>query len=251
MDSSNRFHLIPPGEMRCVWMTAGVLAYQLCDRMLDCEDCPLDAAISRRFSSRAVEVEHPALPPAVSPLISMEGYQYSRNHWWGRRISGERVRLGIETDLAQALLAVKTIVFPSPEQHVGKGQTCVWVVMEGGTLPLDAPLGGVVREVNRDLVTRPHLLCLEPFGDGWLCEMEVDRPEAIAEDLFSADEARPKFAADRKRFMASLHGALRGNRSAVGPTLADGGEMLQNFSEILGPSRYFAIVRRTYGWGRK
>ena len=253
MDSVDRFHLIPPEELRCVWMTAGVLAYQLCNRTLDCDNCPLDAAITRRFTSRVpgTEEEHAILAHAALLQIPEEGYHYSRNHWWARRVEGERVRLGIEADLAQALLAVKTIVFPSPGQRARKGQTCIWVVVEGGTLPLEAPLDGVVRKVNHDLVSKPHLLRLEPYGDGWLCELEADAPDAISEDLFTAGVARPKFAADRKRFLTSLDGARRGKRPAVGRTLADGGEKLRNFSEILGPSRYFAIVRRTYGWSRR
>ena len=35
----------------CVWVTAGVLNYKLCDRDFDCEHCPLDAALRDRASS--------------------------------------------------------------------------------------------------------------------------------------------------------------------------------------------------------
>ena len=47
MDSSKKFQLIPADEECCVWMTAGVVDYQLCPRMLDCKNCSLDAVIRR------------------------------------------------------------------------------------------------------------------------------------------------------------------------------------------------------------
>jgi len=33
------------GPARCVWMTAGVVSYRLCNRAFDCDHCPLDRAL--------------------------------------------------------------------------------------------------------------------------------------------------------------------------------------------------------------
>ena len=63
----------------------------------------------------------------------------------------------------------------------------------------------------------------------------------------SAEEARPRYANDRKRFLSSLAPAARGKRPAVGLTLADGGEQLQDFADILGASRYFSLLRHAFG----
>lgn len=34
-------------DQACVWMSAGVLRFWLCDRGFDCDRCPLDAALRR------------------------------------------------------------------------------------------------------------------------------------------------------------------------------------------------------------
>ncbi|MDO9349920.1 MAG: hypothetical protein Q7U55_01625, partial [Deltaproteobacteria bacterium] len=36
------YQLIPKKELKCVWMTAGLLSYKLCKYDLQCEKCPLD-----------------------------------------------------------------------------------------------------------------------------------------------------------------------------------------------------------------
>jgi glycine cleavage system H lipoate-binding protein len=253
MTAIKRCFLIPPDEQLCIWMTAGVLSYQLCNRMLDCDNCPIDAVMHRRFSeSPAVEEgENNHMAPRVVQDIPEEGFQYSRNHWWARKTDSGKIRLGIESGFAQTLLGVKGIVFPAPHQRLCKGQACIWVVMDGSTLALESPLDGVVQTVNHDLIDKPHLLRLQPFDDGWLCEIESEDAEAEAAGLLTAVDIRPKYSADRTRFLASLSGAMRGRRPPIGTTLADGGEQLQNCADILGAIRYIALLRHHFGWTKK
>jgi glycine cleavage system H protein len=253
MNSPRKCYLIPPNEQPCLWMSAGVVSYQLCDRMFDCNHCLLDQAMRRRFPAPAAiaEQEFSDLVPMPAPEIPEEEFHYTRNHWWVRRIGPGLVRLGIESGLAQALLGLKGIVFPSPKQHLQQGQSCIWVVMDGGTVPLEAPLAGKVRGVNRELITSPHLLILQPFAEGWLCELEIEEVEVEAADLLTAEEARTKYKNDQVRFMASLANVVRGKRSAVGLTLVDGGEKLRSFAEMLGLTRYFSLVRQYFGWNKR
>ena len=122
----------------------------------------------------------------------------------------------------------------------------MWLVLEGGTLPLEAPLDGVVLAVNPDLIDKPFLLCQEPFNDGWLCDMEADDAAVATAGLMSADEARMKYAADQSRFGASLAAVSGGKHPSVGITLADGGQRLRNIAGVLEPTRYLALVRRLF-----
>ncbi len=245
MDSQRTCHIIPPEEERCVWMEAGVLSYQLCDRHRDCENCPTDAAMHRRFAAPAQMQSREAATSGPQKLPEV-GYQYSRGHWWVHRLEPGLVRAGVESGIGGSLLGIKGVVLPPVKQRLRKGQACVWVVMDGGTVPLDVPLDGVVRAVNRDLVARPYMLSMESFNNGWLFDLEVDEEAVGAMGLMPAEEARPRYAADMSRFMNLLSGALRGRQPQVGPTLADGGEKLQNFADILGPARYLAIVRQSF-----
>jgi hypothetical protein len=43
--SPPRVHVPPPAALPCVWMSAGLVAFKLCDREGECEACPFDRAM--------------------------------------------------------------------------------------------------------------------------------------------------------------------------------------------------------------
>jgi glycine cleavage system H lipoate-binding protein len=248
--SEEECRLIPPDELRCIWMSAGVLSYQLCDRMYDCDHCPLDAGMRKESSPSRGDNRDSARRggrPAEHPSGLRAGLSYGRTHCWVKQLESGGVRLGIEPGLAAALLSPKAVVFPPVGEGVQTGRAALWIVTEGGAFPVSPPVAGVVSAVNRALLLSPFLLCLEPFDEGWLLELQRDlaaSPEEIK--LMNEAEARKRYAEDARRLSALLAGAARSGRPDVGPTLADGGKQLQRISDILGPSRYLALLRKAY-----
>jgi glycine cleavage system H protein len=253
MDTYRKCYLIPPEEKQCLWMSAGVVSYRLCDRMFDCDTCPTDQALRGSLSLPVRTAADDAIPARTANVqeLPREGYQFSRNHWWVRRTGPDTFRLGIESGVSQVLQGAKGIVFPAPQQALRGGQTSIWVIMDGGTVPLEVPVDGQVRSVNYELVAKPHLLAMKPFTDGWLLELQPSSPELAAGEWMTAEEAQPVYRIDQTRFITSLTSAIRGKRSQVGASLADGGEKLQSLIAILGLTRYIAMVRQYFGSARR
>ncbi len=52
---------------------------------------------------------------------------------------------------------------------------------------LVSPLSGTIRAVSENVVEDPSLINIDPYGKGWLVELEVDEPEEL-EQLMSHDE---------------------------------------------------------------
>lgn len=249
MSPSQKHHIVPPDELCCVWMTAGILSYQLCDREFECDGCALDSAMRKHFLHRSDSVGSGprTLPAAGPPQALREGYRYSSNHCWIRQTGHNLLQIGLEPGLARILLAPRAVVYPNKGQLLHKGQTCLWIVMEGGTLPCEAPCDGVVRSTNRELAENPHLIQNRPFDEGWLLDLQVEDAAGQTAGLLDVEQVRPSYTASENRFRALLEGALRKGQPSVGATLADGGQLLQDIADVLGPSRYFSIVRRVYG----
>lgn len=43
--SPPQVHVPSPAVLPCVWMSAGLVAFKLCDREGECESCPFDQAM--------------------------------------------------------------------------------------------------------------------------------------------------------------------------------------------------------------
>ncbi len=88
--------LLPEGAVPCVWMTAGLISWKLCDRDLECQSCPLDAALqcrSRRMDGARFREHEPA------PWKFPEDRRYNPSHSWIQRVDDDRVRFGVDVSL--------------------------------------------------------------------------------------------------------------------------------------------------------
>jgi glycine cleavage system H protein len=221
-------------------MTAGLLSYQLCDRQFDCDNCPLDAAMRKQY--RPAESQRTTRAAGEESVISRKDLYFSTRHCWVRRQAGNLCRVGIEAGLAHALLTPKAIAFPALGEQVQKDHVCLWIVTSGGTFPVISPLSGRVSTVNARLTEEPHLIEKQPYDGGWVFEMMVEPNVNVEEELMSADEAAGKFELNQRTFRDLLGRSLQAMRPIVGPTLADGGALLHQISDMLGAKKYFDIV---------
>ncbi len=101
--------------------------------------------------------------------------RYSSEHEWARR-DGTRVRVGI-TDFAQDSLGdIVYIELPSVGEEVAPGATLGEVESTKSVSEIYAPVGGTVVAVNVELSDAPERLNSDPYGSGWICEIELSDP---------------------------------------------------------------------------
>ena len=174
------------------------------------------------------------------------GILYGRKHVWVRVGDPHIVRIGLEPAFAAALISPRAIVLPAVGENVVRNKVCCWVVLEGGTLPVVAPISGKVRMTNSKLAENPHAVCMSPLSSGWLFELTVEAAAVQDADLLSVSDVAPMFAEDERKFQNLLMGELSKGGEVVGPTMADGGQVLSGLSEILGPMKYFRLIRNVY-----
>lgn len=100
--------------------------------------------------------------------------RYSAEHEWARRLDdGSRVRVGI-TDYAQdALGDVVYVDLPEVGSVVAAAESVGELESTKSVSEMYAPVSGAVVAVNESLVDNPALLNEDPYGDGWLCEIEM------------------------------------------------------------------------------
>ena len=106
-----------------------------------------------------------------------EDLRYSSEHEWARRLDdGSRVRVGI-TDYAQdALGDVVFVDLPQVGATVGGGEAVGELESTKSVSEMYAPVAGTIAAVNDALGDNPQLLNEDPYGEGWLCEIDMSDP---------------------------------------------------------------------------
>jgi len=98
--------------------------------------------------------------------------RYTAEHEWVRGASGT-VRVGI-TDYAQEALGdVVYVSLPDVGADVAKGAAIGEVESTKSVSDIFAPLSGSVSSRNEKLDEQPELINSDPYGDGWLFEIDV------------------------------------------------------------------------------
>jgi glycine cleavage system H protein len=98
--------------------------------------------------------------------------KYTAEHEWAR-ISGSTVRIGI-TDFAQESLG-DVVYVPLPEVGtlITKGEPFGEVESTKSVSELFGPVDGTVTARNDTLDGQPEVINSDPYGAGWIIEVEV------------------------------------------------------------------------------
>ncbi len=114
---------------------------------------------------------------------------YTVEHEWVQRTGDDTARIGI-TDFAQSALGdVVFVQLPDVGDELTAGESFGEVESTKSVSDLYAPVTAKVIAVNGDLEGNPQLVNSDPYGGGWLVEVQADAGDlagALAE-LLDAD----------------------------------------------------------------
>ena len=100
--------------------------------------------------------------------------RYTPEHEWVRVTGDGTVRVGI-TDFAQSSLGdVVYVQLPDVGSKVSAGESFGEVESTKSVSDLYAPVTAKVIAVNGDLESNPQLVNSDPYGQGWLLELQAD-----------------------------------------------------------------------------
>jgi len=111
--------------------------------------------------------------------------KYSKEHEWIKGEAANSAKVGI-TDFAQAALGdIVYVQLPKVGQEVKAGAVCGEVESTKSVSEIFSPLTGKVIAINSDLEKSPELINQDPYGAGWIAQIEFAVTPA---DLLSAEE---------------------------------------------------------------
>jgi len=109
--------------------------------------------------------------------------KYTKEHEWIEEVSPGRYRVGI-TDYAQGALGdIVYLQMPKFGESISAGKVCGEVESTKSVSEIYAPISGTVTTVNTDLDSAPETINSDPYGKGWLMEVEASSPNQLSELL--------------------------------------------------------------------
>src|ERR1043165_4836210 len=103
---------------------------------------------------------------------------YTESHEWVRR-EEDKIRVGI-TDHAQAELTdVVYVELPKVGASYDARATIAVVESVKAASDIYAPAKGTVLEANHALESNPALINSDPYGEGWIYILQVEKPEEL------------------------------------------------------------------------
>lgn len=130
-------------------------------------------------------------------MALQQDYYYSEDHEWINATpdtaAGTTVRVGITNVAADRLGEVVFAELPQVGDAVTAGETCGEIESTKSVSDLYSPVTGTVTAVNEDIDGAYESINNDPFGEGWLFEVEV---EEVGPLMSAAEYAEANGVAD-------------------------------------------------------
>ncbi len=260
-EKKNYYQLIPKEDLKCVWMTAGLLTYKLCKYNLQCEKCPLDWELrnlstvpSYRSSASQEREGRPAaswrkerlgrvlLTEDLSRSSINGSLFYHPGHTWVKVEKADEVRIGIDYFLGKLIGKVKVIVLPLSGGRFLQGETLCSVIQEEGILDIVFPVSGSILSVNQKLKDQPELTTKDPLGEGFLLTLKPKNLQRDQKQLFFGEAALFWYQNELERFKTAVVSELSPDQKGLGVTMQDGEIRLGDIEKLMNTERYIRLV---------
>lgn len=261
------YSLISKNDLKCVWMTAGLLTYKLCKYNLQCEKCPLDWELRNlsstpTFDSTASEgvnrsdvEETPStlLPEKAnekeseamenrSPFTIRYSLFYHPGHTWMKVEGSNEIRIGIDQFLAATMGKVKAVLPVVSGRRCTQGKVFCSMIQEEGMLHIVSPISGYILSFNPNLKDHPDLVRQDPLGEGYLLTLKPKNLQREQKNFIFGEAAATWCRKEWERLKEELISELPRDQERLGLTLQDGGLKLRVAKDFIGPERYLQLI---------
>jgi glycine cleavage system H protein len=121
----------------------------------------------------------PGKDRCVSEHKTPENLRYTPEHEWVLATTGAVVRVGI-TDFAQSQLGdIVYAQLPAIGDAVTAGEPLGEVESTKSVSDVYSPVTGVISAINADVDAAPESLNSDPYGAGWLVEIELESEDEL------------------------------------------------------------------------
>jgi glycine cleavage system H protein len=137
-------------------------------------------------------------------MADIKGYNmpdelyYHKDHAWAR-VDGTKVTVGMNDFFQKEAGDIVFIDLPEEEDDVSQGEVCGKIQSRKWIGKLVAPVSGEILQVNEDLEEDTSLINSDPYGEGWILEIEASDLENELKNLMQGDALTEFIEAEYRR----------------------------------------------------
>ena len=125
-------------------------------------------------------------------------YYYVEKHIWAKPMGGSLIRVGMNTvagKLSGGKLNAVTVRAKNIGAEIPAGKSLATVESSKYVGPVPAPVTGILKRANEKLAADPNLAITDPYGEGWIVELEAAAWETDKARLLSGPEGMAAYQA--------------------------------------------------------
>ncbi|MFC2092479.1 hypothetical protein ACFLSV_01140 [Bacteroidota bacterium] len=214
-------------EIKCLWMKYGAIDYKICDKDFECESCDFDKHMLSKLKIKGKFQEE------IENMFDLGQHSVSFTHPHYHFSSGLIVRnflannyyLGLEPFIVKFIDRHSLLKYSTSNNNVNKGEPILNISNGWGEVNVLSPFSfNFIEKLDMNNIFSNDL--------HWFAIIEAERYEILSNSINKKSYFDKLF--DTKLYFINLMKTSEG----VGVTMYDGGAVLENWSDILGKSRY-------------
>jgi glycine cleavage system H protein len=139
----------------------------------------------------------------VSEIVQVAGFDVALDraydgagHFWVSMIGPDRARIGMDALGIETSGTLAQLAFLPVGEHLKRGEAFGSLEAAKFVGPLVSPLSGTVSAANDAVVADPALVERDPYGAGWLVELDLADPGELSDLISGSHPIRVWFEAE-------------------------------------------------------
>jgi glycine cleavage system H protein len=125
-------------------------------------------------------------------------FYLTEKHVWARDLGGGKLRVGMTAPAVKLAGGKFVAVTPKRKalgQELAQGKSMATVESSKFVGPVPAPVSGTLTAINEAVASDPSLVASDPYGEGWIAEIQASQWEAEKGALASGPEGLEAYKA--------------------------------------------------------
>ncbi len=230
-------------ELKCIWMTSGLVDYKLCDMSFECEDCQFDkvmrnAPSARRNSQLHIEKEKEknAIDSAIEHLTKdnfEDGIIYLKNSIMLKHLFDNTYYLGINSVALSFMDNINSIQNFEQGNYILKDKAIFRFTGDWGSVTIPSPMNFFLLDMLS--MSPPQLI-----ANKWFAIVSVSPQDVTTSKITQYDWKKEQ--ANSIRLLSDYKTRFPN----VGATMMDGGERIKYLYQVMGKVEYLKILKRLF-----